>query len=109
MIKDEYGYFSPNQLDITINSRYIESNSLKDYKESLDTIVHEGRHAYQHYNLTIREVHPREGELTNWKWNEFDMGYRNARIHGFKAYWSQPLECDARAFAEDVLKNYLKK
>lgn len=109
MPKGNYGYFSPNSYDITVNSRDIKSDSFKDYKECIDTIVHEGRHAYQHYNLTVREVHPREGELTNWKWNQFELGYRNARIHGFKAYWSQPMECDARAFAEDVLKTYLER
>lgn len=109
MRENDFGYFSPTNLDITMNSRYIKSDSYKDYKECLDTIIHEGRHAYQQYNLTVREVHPREGELTNWKWNEFEMGYRNARIHGFKAYWSQPMECDARAFAEDVLQNYLER
>ena len=109
MPEGNYGYFSSRSYDITLNSRDIKSDSFKDYKECIDTIVHEGRHAYQHYNLTVREVHPREGELTNWKWNEFDLGYRNAQIHGFKAYWSQPMECDARAFAEDVLKTYLER
>ena len=105
----DFGYFSKSSLDITLNSRYIKSDSFADYKECLDTIIHEGRHAYQHYNLTVREVHSREGDLTNWKWNEFELGYRNPRIHGMKAYWSQPVECDARAYAEDVLKKFLEK
>lgn len=104
-----FGYYSPNSYDITLNSRYIQSDSYTDYKECLDTIVHEGRHAYQYYNLTEREVHPREGDLTNWKSNEFEYGYQDAETCGFAAYWLQPQECDARAFAEDVLKNYLER
>lgn len=104
-----YGYFSPSTGDITLNSRYIKSDSYADYKECLDTVIHEGRHAYQHYNLTQREVHPREGDLANWKSNEFEYGYQSAQINGFKSYWLQPQECDARAFAEDVLKKYLEE
>lgn len=108
MDEGHYGYFDPDRGDITLNSRYIESNTFEDYKECVDTIIHEGRHAYQHYNLTQREVHPREGDLTNWKTNEFEYGYQAAQIYGFKAYWLQPQECDARAFAEDVLKKYME-
>lgn len=104
-----FGYFDPNTKMITINSDYIASDSFTDYKECLDTIVHEGRHAYQYYNLTEREIHPREGDLTNWKSNEFEYGYQDAKTCGFAAYWLQPQESDARAFAEDVLKSYLKK
>lgn len=108
MDEGNYGYFDPDKGDITLNSRYIKSDSFEDYKECVDTIVHEGRHAYQHYNLTQREVHPREGDLTNWKSNEFEYGYQAAQVYGFKAYWLQPQECDARAFAEDLLKKYLE-
>ena len=103
-----YGYYSPDSHSIMLNSTYVKSDSYTDYKECLDTIIHEGRHAYQDYNLTEREVHPREGDLTNWKSNEFEYGYQDARTCGFKSYWLQPQECDARAFAEDVLNKYLE-
>ena len=36
-------------------------------------------------------------------------GYQNAQLWGFKAYWMQPIEADARKFAEDVLTAYKKK
>ena len=75
----------------------------------MDTIVHEGRHAYQDYNLHGREVHPRQGDLSKWKSNEFEYGYQDAMLCGFKAYDMQPMEADARAFAEDVLKQYQEK
>ena len=55
-----FGYYSPKTETITINSDYIKSNDISDYREVLDTIFHEGRHAYQYYNLTEREVHPRQ-------------------------------------------------
>lgn len=103
-----YGYFNPSDKTITINSDYITSNSSNDFKETLDTLVHEGRHAYQNYNLTEREVHPRSGEITNWRYNENEVGYQDCQTCGFESYALQPVESDARAFAEDVLKNYFK-
>lgn len=104
-----YGYYSPVDKTITLNSRYVNDSDFGSYKETLDTLIHEGRHAYQDYNMTEREVHPRGGEVTNWKWNEYEIGYQNAELFGFKAYAMQPVESDARAFAEDVLNAYLNK
>ena len=107
--QSEYGDNRNLTKTITINSDYIQSNDISDYKEVLDTIIHEGRHAYQYYNLTEREVHPRQGDISNWKANEFKYGYQDARTQGFAAYYLQPQEADARAFAEDVLKQYQEK
>ena len=78
------------------------------YEDVLDTLIHEGRHAYQDYNLNVRETHPRHGEVANWNLNEF-YGYQDVENCGFKAYAMQPMETDARAFAEDVLKCYQEK
>ncbi len=107
MPEGQMGYFDPESKTITVNSKYIQSNDFSDYKENLDTIVHEGRHAYQNYNVTEREIHSRSGEVTNWKRNENEWGYQCAELFGFEAYEMQPVEADARAFAEDVLKKYL--
>lgn len=103
-----FGYYSKNSNLIVINSDVIKSNSFNDYRETLDTLVHEGRHAYQNYNLYEREVHPRGGEISNWKLNEFSYGYQDVGHYGFRAYALQPLEADARAFAEDVLNEFFK-
>lgn len=106
--KGTFGYFDPLTKEITINANYIDSNNFHDYKECLDTVIHEGRHAYQDYNVTQREVHPRSGEVTNWIKNEHEWGYQSAELFGFEAYEMQPVESDARAFAEDVLNNFFK-
>ena len=97
------------QESITINSRLVESNNPRFLSEVLDTIIHEGRHSYQTYNMTQRETHTSHGDITNWRWNQYECGYQNARTCGFRAYWMQPLECDARKFAEDVLLAYKNK
>lgn len=94
---------------IVINSELLKSNNLVFYKEVLDTVIHEGRHSYQTYNLEQRETHTSKGDLTNWHVNMERYGYQNAQLWGFKAYWMQPIEADARKFAEDVLTAYNKK
>lgn len=107
--KGHFGYYTTGKESITINSDCIRSNAFNDYKETLDTLIHEGRHAYQDYNLNKRQVHPRQGDLSNWKINEQDYGYQDVKHCGFKLYELQPVEADARAFAEDVLKQYQNK
>lgn len=98
-----FGYFSPNTGTITVNSLYLESNDPADHKECLDTILHEGRHAYQDYNLNIREVHTADYEVRDWKDNLEGYGYQDVQTCGFEAYANQPVEADARDFAADVL------
>ncbi len=105
----DYGFYSFENKTLTLNIQYITGDDFQSYKETLDTLIHEGRHAYQDYNMTVRQVHPREGEVNIWKWNENELGYQNAMLCGFEAYAMQPVETDARAFAEDVLKNYFEK
>lgn len=103
---DYLGYYSEETGDIVLNQNYLTSNSFNDYQVVLDTLIHEGRHAYQHYNLYEREVHPLHGDISNWELNEFEYGYQDVAFYGFKAYEMQPLETDARSFAENVLNNY---
>lgn len=103
------GFYTIGTNRITINENYVASDSFADYQKTLDTLIHEGRHAYQDYNLHKREVHPRQGDISNWVLNEFNHGYQDVKHCGFKAYQLQPIESDARAFAEDVLKQYQEK
>ena len=109
-----FGYYNPNDNTITINTDYL-NDSYTGYKESLDTIIHEGRHAYQHYNVDQRQVHPSEGDCANWRENLHDniwglfpenYGYQIAEEVGFQRYWMQPVETDARAFATDVFNKF---
>lgn len=108
MSKNQLGYYDPSSKSITLNSVYLEKD-ITSYKETLDTVVHEGRHAYQDYNLTERQVHVSSGDITNWKLNHDRYGYQSSEIYGFKSYWMQPVEADARKFAEDVFKRLEEK
>ena len=100
---------------ITVNSELLNMNSPEALKEVLDTIIHEGRHEYQTYNvnLLLNGIRPTERsfELVNaWHINMNELGYKNGecpfwdiRQIGYKEYLAQPIEVDARVFAENVL------
>lgn len=107
------GYHLPGNFlcneEISINSKLIESNDPVFHKEVLNTVIHEGRHSYQDYNINCRSNHTSSGDLTNWSENMHKYGYQSAEKYGFKAYWMQPVEADARKFAEDVINAYTKK
>ncbi len=104
-----HGCYDSSDKSITISLSDISGSSFDSYKETLDTLIHEARHAYQDYNLTVAEVHPRKGEIANWDWNENKLGYQSPQLCGFEAYAMQPVEADARAFAADVIDRYLNK
>ena len=104
-----WGGYNPVTKTIDINRDYIDKSG-KDYyfySEIVDTLVHEGRHAYQDYNVNERIVHPRHSEVESWsdtmaggKW-----GYWGdcSNELGQRLYEQQSVEIDARNFAADVI------
>ena len=107
------GVFNPETKDITLNVEMLKSNNPAALRETLDTIIHEGRHAYQDYNVNECEVHSRHSEIVSWaetmeggKW-----GYcgGSSSLLGQRLYEQQSIEIDARNFAADVLEKYEDK
>ena len=103
----QWGGYNPETKDITINSQYAELSDFDTYREVIDTLVHEGRHAYQDYNVNVAEIHPRHSEVQSWaetmeggKW-----GYWGdcSSLLGQRLYEQQSIEIDARNFASDVM------
>ncbi len=110
-----WGGFNPNSKIIDINRSYVEASAQDAglFREILDTLVHEGRHAYQDYNVNVCEVHPRHSEVNSWaetmaggKW-----GYHGdtSTLLGQRLYEQQSIEIDARNFAADVLDRFDQK
>ena len=104
------GGYNPESKDIAINSELVKSNNPVALYEILETVVHEGRHAYQDYNVNECEVHPRHSEVVSWsetmeggKW-----GYSggSSSLLGQRLYEQQSVEIDARNFASDVLAKF---
>ncbi len=102
-----WGRYNPETKDITINSDYAALSDYGTYKEIIDTLVHEGRHAYQDYNVNICEIHPRHSEVCSWAENMEGgkWGYwgDSSTLLGQRLYDQQSIEIDARNFAADIL------
>lgn len=119
------GYQSASEHKIALNSMYVASNNPGVHREVLDTIIHEGRHAYQHYNVDVRNIHESGAEVATWRENFYDPRYQYYHSTGqkiiipyndgsrhdvdFRLYYYQPVEIDARNFAKDVMNRLEEK
>ena len=102
-----FGGYNPGTKDIDLNSELFTSKDPVIFKELINTVVHEGRHAYQDYNIHVCEVHPRHSEVVSWaetmgdgKWQYW--GDCSTEL-GQRLYEQQSVEIDARNFANDVV------
>lgn len=102
-----WGGYNPDTKEITLNSDYVQLSDRTTHAEVIDTLVHEGRHAYQDYNVNVCEIHPRHSEVESWaetmgggKWEYWGDC---SSILGQRLYEQQSIEIDARNFATDVL------
>ena len=119
MKANSLGYHSNTEHKIALNAKYVGANNPNLHREVLDTIIHEGRHAYQRYNVDVKCIHESASEVKQWEKNFYDpewgyYSYRGQKIYipfsdgkihdvGFRLYANQPVEIDARNFASDVL------
>lgn len=99
---------------IVISDRLVGSNEFGDYKEMLNTLFHEGRHSYQNHNLYIARTERSDELYDSWVINKEKLGYsssdasfpfclnREFREKSYYKYYTQPVEVDARLFAEAV-------
>lgn len=93
-------YIDINQIESSFHDNIIIA-------KILNTLAHEGRHAYQEFNAFKRKVHPWHSEIVSWRDNF--MNYKDPREVGFYEYWSQPIEKDARGFANAVIEKLNQK
>ena len=114
-----FGYQDQDNHKIVLNSRMVGFNSVPMHREVIDTIVHEGRHAYQHYHVDVKCIHESAAEVATWRENFYDpeykyyqstgqrimIRYNDGSVHNvdFRLYYQQPVETDARNFAKDVM------
>ena len=106
---DAAGSCSYSERLISINTDRLMNNSRELYLDNLDTLFHEGRHAYQHYNLDIRRTEQSNELVDGWYLNLKEMQYDNGdrlfmHRQGLCAYMAQPVEYDARVFAEKCVQ-----
>lgn len=120
--------------EIIINSELLAKSALNPeiLAKTLETFIHEGRHAYQCYNVFERRVHQSNATIDSWAENmqpyspDNRLGYYSGdpvKIPligpisftneyltdiGGRLYYYQPTEIDARIFASDVMEKYCK-
>ena len=84
---------------IVVNDADLQSEMPVD--EHIDTIVHEGRHAYQQY--AVENPGLVSDRQTVEAWADNSQNYLPAEIYGQEIYASQPVEADAFAYANGVV------
>lgn len=103
------GYYSNEAKIMVISEFSVGDDSYEAYVRAMTTLFHEGRHAYQDYNLKVCRVEQSDELVTAWAVNYNGLGYDNGnrlifKTHGIMRYVTQPVEVDARVFAETVIK-----
>lgn len=89
-----YGFYSKADNNININTKY-----LYDYKETINTVAHELRHAYQYQRAEIGETHIDDMYKCNLD-NYQELIYLDGYCVNFFDYYNQFVEVEARAFAK---------
>ena len=117
-----FGYQDSVNNIIALNSKFVMADSKEAYQNVIDTIIHEGRHAYQHYNVDRKCIHDSLSVVNTWRENFYNPKYKYysgdslvvigpGRVQdvGFRLYYYQPVEIDARNFASDVMLKLKQK
>lgn len=92
-----FGVYDGRQ--IRVNQDHLASPD--SFWQILDTLIHEDRHAYQHWSLITPGFHTDPDQVRAWadNWNN----YLDPKEVSFRRYRSQPIENDAFWFAESVV------
>ena len=96
------GTYDPRSHVIYVNNSQFASDSRygKDSEAIVTACLHEGRHAYQHQVADGIVQHDNQAEADAWKKNLAEGNYISFRENP-RAYYNQPVEADARRFAEE--------
>jgi len=92
------GYFDPATGVLHLNRELVAN--IGDVAKAVDTVAHEGRHAYQHYVVDHPGADPDASEMAAWTVN-FGT-YLDAGHYGYELYRHQPVEEDAWAFGDGI-------
>lgn len=87
---------------ILVNESLVASDREEDLRQTLKTLVHEGRHVYQLSNVAVKRTEPNDEKYKAYVEN-LSNNLFTAQEHGFKLYLQQPIEVDARVFSESVI------
>ncbi|MGV8026684.1 MAG: hypothetical protein AB2L18_09025 [Anaerolineaceae bacterium] len=98
------GYDNENNV-ININQNHLEGEMPVD--EMVDTIIHEGRHAYQDYAIN-NPGFINDPDIID-QWSENLENYLSPREVPLDIYMDQPLESDAWSYASSIRSNLYER
>ena len=100
------GYYTCSNNTITQNYQYTMANSSQP---ALKNLLHEGRHAYQWDCVNNPQNHPEVShkQIAEWKKN-FDNYISAKNAEDKMQYFMQPVEQDARNYADARVEEYSK-
>jgi cell division septum initiation protein DivIVA len=98
---DLHGAYNHDQRAMFVHQDLINAD---DPREAVNTVAHEGRHAYQYDCVENADAHPEIGEDQReaWRGNLPGHGQYISGDDNWKKYHEQPVEEDARAFADQI-------
>jgi len=88
------GKYNPMSNDIELNTYHLNGDAVG----CLNTVLHEGRHAYQNKAVKGEIYHHNQKELKAWRDNMKPGNYIDPEKNR-RAYYRQPIEADAREYA----------
>lgn len=94
-------YFDDGKENIELNTSLIAS---EEPYQAVETLIHEGRHSYQHHIVNYPELAENEQQLRDWMMSQ-EGGYIQPDGLNDSLYASQPTEIDARATARNKMDN----
>lgn len=86
---------------IQINNEILANNDTS-VNEIVDTIVHEGRHAYQDYAVNNPGFDSNTELVNQWAENFEPGNYLTSEEFGYEMYQNQPVEADAWSYASRI-------
>lgn len=92
--------YNSEHMEMTINSNLLDDP--KYYDQIMKTMVHELRHGYQYSVVNHPEKYKVSEETIN-AWRENFNDYKTFEEAGYEEYKNQPIEKDARKFANMVV------
>lgn len=99
---DSWGYYTEADDRIHLNPELLANPNLRD--KAIETIAHEGRHAYQWHAITHQGFHSNQKEVEYWAANWDPRHYLSGNLYGFDLYSHQPVELDAFKYGTLVCK-----
>ena len=91
-----------NEEKVIYINKALLTSQWEDRFNAVDTVIHEGRHAYQHYAVEHPGFHPNEIEVTKWK-EDFACYIKSDKAPPYM-YRFQAVERDAFEFAESEME-----